>query len=60
MLKEGMGKTYSDVNKFVDRPIIPVQNFLRVNSEKIFHPLLGRYNWKNIQVIKEVLYIILF
>jgi hypothetical protein len=54
MEQEGLnGKNnYADINTFIDKPFIPLKNFLREHVERPWHPLMAPLHYRNNKVIK--------
>jgi hypothetical protein len=56
MEQEGLnGKNnYADINTFIDKPFIPLKNFLREHIERPWHPLMAPLHYRNNKVIKQM------
>ena len=54
MKDEGLDKNYADINKFLDKPLVPYKNFLRKHISQSFHPILFTLHKANKTVGEEV------
>ena len=54
MQKVGLNESYGDVNTFLDKPLFPYKNFLRVNIEKFVHPLMLPLHYTARKQVKQV------
>lgn len=54
MKDAGLEKNYADINKFLDKPLLPYKNFLRKHINQSFHPILASLHKANRVVGEEV------
>jgi len=55
MNDQGLEKNYADVNKFLDKPLLPYKNFLRKHIMQSFHPVLFTHHKANKTVGEELI-----
>ena len=55
MKAEGIAQPFGNIDTFVNQPLLPYKNFLRTHVEKITHPLMAHYHWKNLEQLKQVI-----
>jgi lipid A disaccharide synthetase len=54
MQDAGLDKNYADINKFLDKPLLPYKNFLRKHINQSFHPILASLHKANRAVGEEL------
>lgn len=54
MEQAGLTENYANINSFLDKPLYPFKNFLRIHVERCYHPVMATIHNHNRKVRKEM------